>query len=161
MTLDDKKLLTEHWVRIANMDFEACRRLLESDSSILWEPVLFHVQQAVEKWLTALCIWNEADFDFSHSIKYLTDTLVPYYPDLSSEENYKTAHMLAYYEEDSIFGFVSNEQVAKDINKALQVLNYFSAFTKEKLGAGVWTDKYTKLKSSEVPATAELVFVKH
>ena len=61
-------------MRKADEDWLAAKWLLSEDSPV-HTPALFHLQQAAEKWLKALLIHKNRDFDRRHDLHYLLELL--------------------------------------------------------------------------------------
>jgi len=62
--------LVRRWVERAEKDLKIARRELKSDEPI-YEEVLFHCQQAVEKYLKAFLTKHQVFFKKTHDISYL------------------------------------------------------------------------------------------
>jgi HEPN domain-containing protein len=63
---------TKKWIFYAEENLRSAKILLESD---IYNPTLQNVQQAVEKFLKALCIESDLKFRKTHSINELTALL--------------------------------------------------------------------------------------
>lgn len=66
--MSDKQYINE-WIEKANKDIKAANRLKEDED--MTEIVCFHCQQAVEKYLKALLIFNNEDVQKTHNIDFL------------------------------------------------------------------------------------------
>jgi HEPN domain-containing protein len=70
------------WIAKADMDYRAATRLLD-DADPLREPIAFHCQQAVEKYLKALLVSRGVDFPKTHDLDILLDLVMPFAPTLA------------------------------------------------------------------------------
>lgn len=73
--------LTREWVRKAEADWAAARRLA-CPEVLLHDPVCFHCQQAVEKYLKALLQERGLTVPRTHDVEDLLDLLLPHDPAL-------------------------------------------------------------------------------
>ena len=78
------KTFTKQWIKKAEEDYDAARRLLESNFSH-HAIICFHFQQAAEKYVKALLSELEIEFIKTHDIELLiTRFLLNTYPEFES-----------------------------------------------------------------------------
>jgi HEPN domain-containing protein len=65
-----KREFVRQWVQKAEADWRVSRYLL-GDSDFHGEGIVFHAQQAVEKYLKAVLIWHQVEFSKTHDIARL------------------------------------------------------------------------------------------
>lgn len=70
-----------NWILKAESDYNAASELLGINSSST-DAICFHCQQAVEKYLKALLIFNNIHFARVHDLIALIELLVEKYPDI-------------------------------------------------------------------------------
>lgn len=63
---------TRQWLDYADQDNQAARTLLQSH---LYNPCLYHIQQSIEKWLKAVIVERDLEFQRTHSIQGLVNIL--------------------------------------------------------------------------------------
>jgi HEPN domain-containing protein len=71
--------LVLQWMQRAVADLRGAEHALSADPP-LTEDSCFHSQQAVEKALKAFLVYRDADFEWSHRIRYLLNLCVQYDP---------------------------------------------------------------------------------
>lgn len=69
-----RRELAGQWLTMAEKDFRLVQHLLAEDAPFA-EAIVFHCQQAAEKYLKALLTWRETAFPKTHSIAQLLDLL--------------------------------------------------------------------------------------
>ena len=74
--------LVGDWVRKAAQDFAGAERLA-TEGSEFRELVVFHAQQAVEKYLKALLVRHQIEFPKTHDIEKLLRLLQPVHAEVS------------------------------------------------------------------------------
>lgn len=67
---DVRRILLCDWVRRAEDDVQAAEMLMTHGSG-LPNPIVFHAQQAVEKYLKAYLTWHQVHFPKTHDIERL------------------------------------------------------------------------------------------
>lgn len=77
--MSDRQYINE-WIEKANKDIKAANRLKEDED--MTEIVCFHCQQAVEKYLKALLIFNNEDVQKTHNIDFLLNKCKAYNKEL-------------------------------------------------------------------------------
>jgi HEPN domain-containing protein len=75
---------TQQWLDYADQDDQAARTLLQSH---LYNPCLYHVQQSIEKWLKAVIVERDLEFQRTHSIQGLVNILTHYEIPVDIEED--------------------------------------------------------------------------
>jgi len=80
-------VLVEEWVNKAEGDRQTAKREVNVVDSPNWDAVCFHAQQAVEKYLKALCQQENIPFTRTHDLTQLLKALLPKYPDLASQSD--------------------------------------------------------------------------
>ena len=76
--MSDEQYIKE-WVDKANKDIKAVEKLRNEQD--ITEIVCFHCQQAVEKYLKALLIYNGEDIQKTHNIDFLLNKCKTYNPE--------------------------------------------------------------------------------
>ena len=84
MTLQEKEYINA-WLTKAEHDILSAQRLLEIEPMIL-DTACFHCQQAVEKYLKAYIIYNDAEVEKTHDIVFLLDLCKSFDDDFSTIE---------------------------------------------------------------------------
>ncbi len=74
--------LVRQWLSKADVDFRVAERLIRDEDPIR-EAIVFHCQQAVEKYLKAFLVSKQAEFPKTHSLGQLLDLLVGVEPGLA------------------------------------------------------------------------------
>lgn len=67
--------LTVKWIKKANSDFTGAQALWRTNESIHFENICFLLQQAVEKYLKSILVFERMDFPKTHDINQLTSLL--------------------------------------------------------------------------------------
>jgi len=80
-------VLVEEWVNKAEGDRQTAKREVNVVDSPNWDAVCFHAQQAVEKYLKALCQQENIPFTRTHDLTQLLKALLPKYPDLAPQSD--------------------------------------------------------------------------
>jgi HEPN domain-containing protein len=80
---DIKQEFTRQWLEKAERDYKTSGHLLSVEGMYL-EAVAFHAQQAAEKYLKALLVWNQAEFPKTHDINLLFTLLSNIEPGLAA-----------------------------------------------------------------------------
>ena len=76
------KEITHEWVELAENDFLAAEMLYETKTRSPYELVCFHCQQCVEKYMKAILVENEIEFEKTHRLGRLLNLLNPILPEL-------------------------------------------------------------------------------
>ena len=123
--------LVRQWFAKAELDYCAAERLVK-DPEPLREIIAFHCQQAVEKYIKAILVYCEIDFQRSHNLIYLLDLLTGKLE--ISEDRYDKAILLngfsvqIRYPDKTIY--LSNEELAT----AIEIAQDFRVFAVELIG---------------------------
>ncbi len=80
---DIKQEFTRQWLEKAQRDYNTSGHLLSAEGVYL-EAVAFHAQQAAEKYLKALLVWNQTEFPKTHDINFLFTLLSDSEPGLAA-----------------------------------------------------------------------------
>lgn len=80
--MDDLQDYIEKWIFRADEDIAVIDRLFESDVSAYRSSICFHAQQAVEKYLKALLVFEGIDFRKTHDVDYLLAECQKFAPEL-------------------------------------------------------------------------------
>ena len=72
--MNDKIQYIKEWIYKADHDLGSAKVIYQHLPDY-YDTISFHCQQAVEKYLKALLIYKEIDFEFSHDLRYLLDLL--------------------------------------------------------------------------------------
>ena len=67
-----KRGFVAQWIRSADGDLAAAKHLLSGGAEFV-RGVVFHAQQAVEKFLKAVLVWHQVEFPKTHDIGRLMD----------------------------------------------------------------------------------------
>lgn len=73
---DETIIVASEWVNKAEKDFDAATILMRARTSRPLEPICFHVQQCVEKYLKKLLIINDIEVPRTHNLD-LVYALIP------------------------------------------------------------------------------------
>ena len=76
--------LVSQWLQKATVDFIVVERLIGDVDPIL-QPIAFHAQQAVEKYIKAYLVYKQIEFPKTHDIKELINLLATVNHALSQE----------------------------------------------------------------------------
>lgn len=77
----------KNWLIKADNDIKIIEHeLMLPESERVNDAICFHCQQAAEKYLKALLIFNESDVPKTHNIEYLQSLLKERHPDISEIE---------------------------------------------------------------------------
>lgn len=74
------------WVQKAEADFRAAHLLIDAENGLPFDPVCFHAQQCVEKYLKALLVRYQVIFSKTHDLPKLQGLCQQVYPDLDFDE---------------------------------------------------------------------------
>src|SRR5687767_11827175 len=72
------------WVQKAEHDLTAVRVLAAASTDVPWDIVVFHCQQAAEKYLKALLVAHDHDVPKIHDLERLLQLCAAFQPSLSS-----------------------------------------------------------------------------
>jgi HEPN domain-containing protein len=72
--MNSKVELTKEWLKKAERDLDVAKLTLENKPEYT-DAICFHCQQAVEKYLKALLVYLNVDFEKTHHLPYLLDLL--------------------------------------------------------------------------------------
>jgi len=79
--------VARQWVQKAENDLKNAAHTLKLGQACPTDTVCFHVQQCVEKYITALLVWHGTEFSRIHHISALLELLPPRFRcDLTPEE---------------------------------------------------------------------------
>ena len=67
----------KYWIEKAEKDLKTCIKEINSDEPII-ETIVFHAQQAVEKFLKAFLTYKNVDFSKTHNIAYLIEKILEF-----------------------------------------------------------------------------------
>ncbi|MBM2817043.1 MAG: hypothetical protein HW421_3805 [Ignavibacteria bacterium] len=85
---------SKQWIENADHDLGSAKIILLHLPDY-FDTILFHCQQAVEKYIKAILVFNEIEFERSHDLVYLLELLSGIYE--ISEDKYKKAVSLNGY----------------------------------------------------------------
>ncbi len=122
-------------LRKAAIDYQTFQ-LIDSHQKNLREAAAFHAQQAVEKWLKALLIYQDQQPPRSHDIEVLLELLRPYYNEFEEPTWVRMAESLSDYGVDVRYVDEVNPRLPHEVDLAQvkQTLEAFKVIAKEKLG---------------------------
>jgi HEPN domain-containing protein len=85
--IEELHKVVRQWIRKAEDDFDAAGRLLKSGPGCPCDPVCFHAQQCVEKYLKSMLVLRAIPFPKTHNLTVLAALIpVSVRPNLSPEE---------------------------------------------------------------------------
>ena len=123
------KKLTKEWVRKAEGDLAAVRRIRKGGPP-LHDEICFHCQQAVEKYLKAFLQESRLIIPRIHDLLRLLDLVLPQHPDLRSMRS--RLRILQRFAVDIRYpGFSAN---ASQSRRAVQVADTVRAEIRRRLG---------------------------
>ena len=114
--MSDRQYINE-WIEKANKDIKAANRLIEDED--MTEIVCFHCQQAVEKYLKALLIFNNEDVQKTHNIDFLLNKCKIYNKEL---EKY-IGNSLTDYAVDLRYPDTRYVPTIEETNEAVELMN--------------------------------------
>jgi len=129
MSVNDDHI--KEWINKADHDFGSAK-LIFLHIPDYFDTIAFHCQQAVEKYIKAILVYCEIDFQRSHNLIYLLDLLTKKIE--ISEERYDKAILLngfsvqIRYPDKTIY--LSNEELAA----AIEIAQDFRAYAVELIG---------------------------
>ena len=73
--MSEAENIPSDWIAKANEDLAAVRKLSEDEEDFLFfkSTILFHCQQAIEKYLKAFLVFKNVDFPKTHHLEFLND----------------------------------------------------------------------------------------
>lgn len=122
-------------LRKAAIDYQTFL-LIDTYQKNLREAAAFHAQQAVEKWLKALLIFQDQQPPRTHDIEVLLELLSPYYKEFEQPQWYRMAESLSDFGVDVRYIDEVNPRLPHEVDLAQvkQTLEEFRKIAKEKLG---------------------------
>lgn len=121
MQPDEARLAdTAAWLAKAHLDLRSSEHALTAPEP-LWEDVLFHCQQAIEKSLKALLTWHDMPFRKTHSLGELGRQCLVVAPAL--ESLLKEAAPLSDYAWRFRYPGEAEEPTAEETDEALRIAN--------------------------------------
>lgn len=75
--------LVEQWIAKAEVDYRTAARLMQ-DAEPIREAIVFHCQQAVEKYLKAFLVRHKVEFPKTHDLGQLLDLVARVVPELAA-----------------------------------------------------------------------------
>lgn len=81
---DTKQAIVWQWIHKAQTDITLAEHLVAETESF-WSPIAFHSQQAAEKYLKALLVWNDIGFPKTHDLGKLLKLMEEFNSELAAE----------------------------------------------------------------------------
>ena len=128
--MNDKDLIVHKWMKKAENDFLCFSELSNSDFGLL-ENALFHGQQAMEKWLKAMLVFNGLNVEHTHDLFALIKLLEVEIPAIKKTDWRYLAGTLNFYAVQSRYPSdeIDENELLTDIAIATIELSKIKAFT--------------------------------
>jgi HEPN domain-containing protein len=117
------KEITKEWIEKAENDYQVVRHEMERSDTI-YDAVCYHSQQCIEKYMKAIIVENDLEFDKSHDLDLLLKKCKDIIPELEEERD-DIVKLSVYAIEIRYPGLSSSSEEAKEtfeIMKKLRVI---------------------------------------